>query len=235
MPEILDIQQLAEAGKLTIAIIGGTGDLGSGLAKAWSRSGHRIVIGSRSPERAAELVQGLGNAQALSYAQAAAQGDVIVLAVPFGSHEQALDEIREGAEGKIVIDAVVPLVPPRVATVQLPAEGSAAQIAQRILGPESRVASAFHNVGASKLHLGERVDCDVLVFSDDKEARDVVIKLASQVASRGVDGGPLANSAAAEALTSVLIGLNRRYKVSAAGIHITGLDGDSTDRRDLKK
>ena len=107
--------------------------------------------------------------------------------------------------------------------MQLPDGGSAAQIAQRQLGDGVRVVSAFHNVGASKLHAGGRADCDVLVFSDDKEARDAVIELAGVVANRGIGGGVLANSAAAEALTSVLISINRTYKVSGAGIAITGL------------
>ncbi len=218
----MDSQQ--EAGLLTIAILGGTGDLGSGLAKAWARAGHRIVIGSRSPERAAGLVAELGNACAAPYAQAVESADVVVIAVPFSSHEAVLSEIRAAAQGKVVVDAVVPLVPPRVSTVQLPAEGSAAQIAQAILGPDVRVVSAFHNVGAAKLHMGERVDCDVLVFGDDPAARELVAGLARQVALRGIDAGALANSAAAEALTSVLIGLNRRYKVKGAGIRITGLE-----------
>ncbi len=212
------------AGLLTIAILGGTGDLGSGLAKAWARAGHRIVIGSRSPERAADLAAELGNACVAPYTQAVELADVVVIAVPFSSHEAVLSEIRAAAQGKIVVDAVVPLVPPRVSTVQLPAEGSAAQIAQATLGPGVRVVSAFHNVGAAKLHLGERVDCDVLVFGDDQMARELVTGLARQVALRGIDAGALANSAAAEALTSVLIGLNRRYKVKGAGIRITGLE-----------
>jgi NADPH-dependent F420 reductase len=146
-----------------------------------------------------------------------------VLAVPFSSHEATITEIKDAVQGKIVVDAAVPLVPPKVSTVQLPAEGSAAQIAQRLLGDGVKVVSAFHNVGASKLHAGERADCDVLVFGNDKESREIVIALAGEVATRGVDGGVLANSAAAEALTSVLIGINRRYKVPGAGIRITGL------------
>ena len=117
----------------------------------------------------------------------------------------------------------MPLVPPKVSVVQLPPEGSAAQIAQALLGEGVKVVSAFHNVGATKLHAGGRADCDVLVFGNDKESRDVVIGLANEVASAGIDGGVLANSAAAEALTSVLIGINRRYKVPGAGIRITGL------------
>jgi NADPH-dependent F420 reductase len=118
---------------------------------------------------------------------------------------------------------VVPLVPPKVSVAQLPAGGSAAQIAQALLGDGVKVVSAFHHVGAAKLHAGGRADCDVLVFGNDKESRDIVIGLANEVASGGIDGGVLANSVAAEALTSVLIGINRRYKVAGAGIRITGL------------
>jgi predicted dinucleotide-binding enzyme len=103
--------------------------------------------------------------------------------------------------------------PPKVSVVQLPAAGSPAAVAQRVLGPQVRVAAAFHNVGAKKLHGGEKVDCDVLVFADDVNVREQVIALAGIVATRGVDGGSLANSVAAEALTSVLIAINRRYKV----------------------
>ena len=114
-------------------------------------------------------------------------------------------------------------MPPKVSVVQLPAAGSPAIVAQRVLGPGVRVVSAFHNVGAKKLHGGERADCDVLVFSDDPAARATVIDLAGLVATRGIDGGVLANSVAAETLTSVLIAINRRYKVPGAGIRITGL------------
>jgi NADPH-dependent F420 reductase len=209
----------------TIGILGGTGDLGSGLAKAWARAGYAVVIGSRSAEKAEAAADEMeGKVRGAGNADAAREADVVVLAVPFASHEATLLEVREAVQGKILVDAAVPLVPPKVSTVQLPAEGSAAQIAQNLLGDGVRVVSAFHNVGAAKLHSGGRADCDVLVFGNDKEAREAVIELAGAVATRGVDGGVLANSAAAEALTSVLIGINRRYKVPGAGIRITGLD-----------
>lgn len=209
----------------TIGILGGTGDLGSGLAKAWARAGYAVVIGSRSAEKAEAAAGDMeGKVRGAGNADAAREADVVVLAVPFASHEATLLEVREAVQGKILVDAAVPLVPPKVSTVQLPAEGSAAQIAQNLLGDGVRVVSAFHNVGAAKLHSGGRADCDVLVFGNDKEAREAVIELAGAVATRGVDGGVLANSAAAEALTSVLIGINRRYKVPGAGIRITGLD-----------
>ncbi|ADH91502.1 NADPH-dependent F420 reductase [Ancylobacter novellus DSM 506] len=209
----------------TIGILGGTGDLGSGLAKAWARAGYAVIIGSRSAEKAEAAAGEMeGKVRGAGNADAAREADVVVLAVPFASHEATLLEVREAVQGKILVDAAVPLVPPKVSTVQLPAEGSAAQIAQNLLGDGVRVVSAFHNVGAAKLHSGGRADCDVLVFGNDKEAREAVIELAGAVATRGVDGGVLANSAAAEALTSVLIGINRRYKVPGAGIRITGLD-----------
>ena len=210
--------------KPVIAILGGTGDLGSGLAKRWIAAGYSIVIGSRSADKARSFAQELGgDARGDDHVGAARLAEIIVLAVPFASHEATLLEVREAVQGKIVVDAAVPLVPPKVSVVQLPPEGSAAQIAQNLLGEGVRVVSAFHNVGASKLHAGGRADCDVLVFGNDKASRDIVIGLAGEVATCGIDGGVLANSAAAEALTSVLIGINRRYKVPGAGIRITGL------------
>ncbi|PLP55838.1 NADPH-dependent F420 reductase [Mesorhizobium loti] len=207
-----------------IGIIGGTGDLGSGLARAWTAAGYEVVVGSRTRDKAEAFAAELGGlAKGNDNIGAAAAADVVVLAVPFASHEATLEGIKPALQGKILVDAAVPLVPPKVSVVQLPEGGSAAQIAQRLLGDGVRVVSAFHNVGASKLHAGGRADCDVLVFSDDKEARDIVIELAGVVANRGIAGGVLANSAAAEALTSVLIWINRNYKVSGAGIAITGL------------
>jgi NADPH-dependent F420 reductase len=210
--------------KPTLAILGGTGDLGSGLAKCWLAAGYKVIIGSRSAEKAKAFArESAGDVFGDDNANAAKAADIVVLAVPFASHEATLREVREFVQGKIVVDAAVPLVPPKVSVVQLPAEGSAAQIAQQLLGDGVRVVSAFHNVGATKLHQGGRADCDVLVFGNDKAARDAVIELANLVAAAGIDGGVLANSAAAEAMTSVLIGINRRYKVPGAGIRITGL------------
>jgi 8-hydroxy-5-deazaflavin:NADPH oxidoreductase len=210
--------------KPVIAILGGTGDLGSGLAKRWIAAGYSIVIGSRSAAKARSFAKDLGgNSRGDDNVGAAKSAEIVVLAVPFASHEATLLEVKDAVQGKIVVDAAVPLVPPKVSVVQLPPEGSAAQIAQTLLGEGVRVVSAFHNVGAAKLHAGGRVDCDVLVFGNDKASRDIVIGLAGEVASCGIDGGVLANSAAAEALTSVLIGINRRYKVPGAGIRITGL------------
>jgi NADPH-dependent F420 reductase len=187
-----------------------------------------VIIGSRSKDKAQSAARELtagGAAQIrgednLSAAQA---GEVVVIAVPWGSHDVTLEEIKSAVAGKIVVDAAVPLMPPKVTTVQLPPEGSAAQVAQRILGPEARVVSAFQNVGAAKLKAGGSIDCDVLVCGNDKAARESVITLADAAGTRGIDAGVLANSAAADALTSLLIGINRRYKAEHAGIRITGL------------
>ena len=216
-----------------IGILGGTGALGKGLATRWAAAGYPLVIGSREAAKAestagsiaagagAAVVRGMDN---LSTAQVA---EIAVMTVPFASHLQILRDVRLALPGKILIDTTVPLVPPKVATVQLPPEGSAAVAAQRLLGPAVRVVSAFQNVAAHKLQTGEPIDCDVLVCADDRAARETVIGLAAAIGLRGIDAGPLANSVAAEALTSILIGINRRYKVAGAGIRITGDFGAS--------
>lgn len=212
--------------KPVIAVIGGTGSLGSGLARLWALAGYHVVIGSRSKEKAEAAAAELAGAGSCVRGDdnrgAARAGGVVVLAVPYATHDAAIQEIKADVTGKIVVDTTVPLVPPKVSVVQLPATSPAVQ-AQRELGPDVRVVAAFHNVGAKKLQDGEKADCDVLVFGDDVAAREVVIELAGAVAARGVDGGVLANTSAAEALTSVLIAINRRYKVPGAGIRITGL------------
>jgi 8-hydroxy-5-deazaflavin:NADPH oxidoreductase len=193
------------------------------------------VIGSRSREKAEAAARGIESANGAPPVRgernegAARAADIVVIAVPFSNHDAILDEIKGGVAGKIVVDAVVPLVPPKVSLVQLPAAGSAAQIAQTRLGDSVRVVSAFHNVGAVKLKAEGPVDCDVLVFGNDRAARDAVIALADAAGTRGIDGGALANSVAAEALTSVLISINRRYKVDCAGIRITGVAGRASN------
>ncbi len=217
------------SGRTTLAIIGGTGALGSGLARRWAAAGYDVVIGSRTADKAEltarTIASALGSAavRGASNAAAAEAGDVVVLTVPWASHAEILDEIKPHVAGKIVIDATVPLVPPKVARVQLPAESSAALAAQRRLGEAAHVVAAFHNVAANKLQTDAPIDCDVLVFGDDPNDRSVVIALAEAAGLSGVHAGPLANAVAAEALTSVLIGINRHYKVPGAGIRITGL------------
>jgi NADPH-dependent F420 reductase len=214
--------------KPTIAILGGTGDLGSGLARLLVAADFPITIGSRSKQKAEqaaqELALQLGKAVRGDDNRVAAQSaDIVLICVPYTNHDAIIDEIKPVMEGKILVDAVVPLVPPKVSVVQLPAAGSPAIVAQKVLGAGVRVAAAFHNVGAKKLHAGAKADCDVLVFADDIAVREQVIALGNIVATRGVDGGVLANCVAAETLTSVLIAINQRYKVAGAGIRITGL------------
>jgi NADPH-dependent F420 reductase len=218
--------------KPTLAIVGGTGALGSGLAKRWAAAGYGVIIGSRSADKAEAAALALAPAargeppRGASNADAAAAGDLAILAVPWANHAVILDEIAPRVAGKIVIDATVPLVPPKVARVQLPPETSAALAAQKRLGETARVVAAFHNVAADKLQADAPIECDVMVFGDDPKDRAAVIALAEAAGLRGVHAGPLANAVAAEALTSVLIGINRHYKVAGAGIRITGLGKD---------
>ena len=214
--------------KPTLAIIGGTGALGSGLARRWTAVGYNVVIGSRDPDKAEAAARMVAPAEArgASNADAAKAGDIVILAVPWASHAAIVDEIEPHVAGKIVIDATVPLVPPKVARVQLPPETSAALAAQARLGEAARVVAAFHNIAAKKLQTDEPLDCDVLVCGDDPSDREAVIALAASAGLRGVHAGPLANAVAAEALTSVLIAINRHYKVPGAGIRITGLGKD---------
>jgi NADPH-dependent F420 reductase len=208
---------------MSIAIVGGTGHLGSAIAWRLARAGHQVVIGSRGAEsaeaKAAELGHGLTGA---ANADAAAQAEIVIVTVPFAAQEATLAEIRPHVAGKLVVDTTVPLVPPKVMRVQLPAEGSAALRAQALLGEGVTLVSAFHNVAAHKLAQDIDVGCDVLVFGDDKEARGRIVALADAMGLRGLHAGALANSAAAEAMTSILIFLNKTYKVDGAGIRITG-------------
>jgi len=217
--------------RFDIAVIGGTGALGSALALRLAKAGQRIVIGSRAPEKAAAMAQELnailGGAAIAGddNLRAAAEGELALLAVPYAAQRASVEEIRAALAGKILIDATAPLVPPRVARVQLPQGGSAVALVQERLGAAVRVVSAFQNVAAAKLRQLDRpIDCDVLVCGDDAAARKRVIELAGLIGLRGIDAGPICNSAAAEALTSILIAINRAYKVAGAGIRITGLE-----------
>jgi hypothetical protein len=210
-----------------IAIIGATGQLGGALARRLVQAGESVIIGSRDAARAQAVASALENetrrrVAAGSNADAAAAADLVIVTVPFAAQKATLREIAAHVSGKIVVDTTVPLVPPKVMRVQLPAEGSAAQIASGLLGAGTRVVSAFHNVAAHKLATDEKIDCDVLVFGDDPQARDAVIRIAECCGLRALHAGPLANSAAAEALTSVLIFMNKRYAVDGAAIRITG-------------
>lgn len=217
---------------LTIAVIGGTGKEGSGLALRWAQSGYRVLIGSRDADRAEtkadELNDILGEDVIRGYSNesAAAHADIVVLSVPYAAHKMILESIRDAVQGKILVDVTVPLMPPKVRTVHVP-EGHAASLeAQAFVGDGVRVVAAFQNVGAAHLQeLDQAVNMDVLVCSDDDEAKHEVFQLIDAIAGmRPIDAGPLANAVAVEALTPVLLYINRRYKVAGAGIRITGVD-----------
>ena len=206
-----------------IAVIGGTGNLGSALAWRLARAGHAVVIGSRTAESAVAKAEELGNGlTGMMNADAAEAADVVFVTVPFAAQASTLEDIKPHVAGKIVVDTTVPLVPPKVMRVQLPPEGSAAAKADAILGEGVRMVAGFHNVAAHKLAQDIEVDCDILIFGDEKAARAEIVALADEIGLRGVHGGALVNAAAAEAMTSLLIFINKNYQVDGAGIKITG-------------
>jgi NADPH-dependent F420 reductase len=213
-----------------LAIVGGTGAQGGGLALRWAAAGHTVIVGSRSGQRArdaaAELNRRLPGAsiEGLANEAAAAAAEVVVLTVPWAAHGSTLEAIRPGLAGKILIDVTVPIVPPKISEAHVPPDGSAATTAQRLLGERVSVVAAFQNVSAHHLNdLDREIACDVLVCGDDPAAKETVRRLARDAGFRTLDAGPLANAVAVESLTAVLITLNRRYKVRGAGIRITGL------------
>ena len=220
--------------KPTIAILGGTGALGTGLARRWAQAGYPVIIGSRKVEKAEEALAELQTVMkergvasiavtAADNLAAAAKASIVAITVPYEHQAGTLESVKAHLQGKILIDVTVPLRPPKVGTVQLPAAGSAGQEAQALLGDGVKVVSAFQNVAAHHLQEGQGIACDVLVSGNDKDAREAVIKLVEAAGMRGFSAGPINNAAAAEALTSILIQINRQYKCHA-GIRITGID-----------
>ena len=218
--------------KKKIAVLGGTGNLGYALAWRWARAGHEVIVGSRVEEKAqnaaAELNKKPGGESIKGADNLAAtkQAEVVVLTVPFAAHKATLESIKPGLSGQVFIDTTVPLMPPKVAVVQLPEEGSAAALTRNILGDRARVTAAFHNVAANLLEQDVEIDCDILVTGDDLGTRKQVMQLVEDSGCRAINAGKLANAAAAEALTSLLIHINKTYKTSHSGIRITGIDGN---------
>ncbi|MDX1581824.1 MAG: NADPH-dependent F420 reductase [Alphaproteobacteria bacterium] len=203
------------------------------MARRWAQAGRKVIIGSRTQEKgeqaAAELNSELGidTVQGMENAAAAGAADIVALTVPFSNQQPMLEAIQGAVAGKILIDATVPLQPPKVARVQLPDEDSAAVKAQNFLGDGVNVVAAFQNVGAEHLAEDHDIECDVLVAGDDVDAREEVIGWVEAAGLKGWHAGPLANSTAAEALTSVLISINKRYKIRGSGIRITGTPGSA--------
>jgi len=218
--------------KYTIGIIGGTGKEGSGLAYRWAMAGHKVIIGSRQEEKALAAVETLrekiGDQEVelsgMSNAEAVKGCDIAVLTVPFAVHASTLEGLKEELQGKLLIDVCVPLVPPKVSKVQMPPEGSAALQAKAILGPEVQVVDAFQTISFEHLLSGEEINCDVLVAGGNKEAREIVISLAEDIGLKAWDAGVIENTVVVEGMTSILIGLNMKYKVPSAGIRITGIE-----------
>jgi NADPH-dependent F420 reductase len=215
---------------LTIAVLGGTGKEGKGLAYRWAKAGYKIIIGSRTPEKAVtaaseiiERLEGSSSVVGASNLEAAQQADIVVLTVPYSAHRDTLESVREALQGKLLIDVTVPLVPPKVTRVQMPPAGSAAQEAKQILGENVQVTAAFQNISHEHLLSDSEVECDVLVTGSSKEARAETLKLVEAAGLTGWDAGPLENSVVVEGLTSVLIHINRQYGSTHAGIKITGV------------
>jgi NADPH-dependent F420 reductase len=216
--------------QLKIAVLGGTGKEGSGLALRWAAAGHEIIIGSREAERAqrtaADLNRTLGQetVRGMTNHEAAAQADVIVMTVPYAAHAATLESVKDAAQGKVFVDVTVPLDPQNVRRAKMPPAGSASAEAQQLLGEGVKVVAAFQSIGAEHLaSSSHEIECDVLVCGNDKDAKKLVIELAQAARITAWDAGPIENAMVVEGLTSVLINLNIKHKVKASGIRITGI------------
>ena len=214
----------------TIAVLGGTGNQGPGLALRWANAGHTVIIGSRQ-ETKAQRIAGELNEQlgadlitGRADADAARACELAVLTVPYHAQNALLESLKDALQGKVLVNVTVAIKPPNVAQAHIPPEGAACEQAQAILGDEVAVVAAFQNVGAHNLEPPDHpVDCDVLVCGDDGDAKAIAIQLAEDIGTRGIDAGPLANAKVVEGLTSILIGINKRYGVPGSGIRVTGL------------
>lgn len=213
---------------MKIAVVGGTGKEGSGMALRWAKAGHALFIGSRDAERArakAEQLQSESGAQLQGgdNAWAVSQAGVVVLSVPYDAHGTTLQQLAAALTGRVVIDITVPLKPPQIRKVHLPPGQAAALEAQALLGDRTPVVAALHHVSAAHLSdLDHPIDCDVLACSDDPQALALALDLIRDLGVRAFDAGPLANAIALEALTPVLLHLNKQKKGIHAGIRITG-------------
>ncbi|MEX2446505.1 MAG: NADPH-dependent F420 reductase [Dehalococcoidia bacterium] len=221
----------------TIALIGGTGPEGRGLATRFALAGHRVILGSRDAARgeaaAAELAAALprGQVEGGDNASAVSEAEVAILVVPYAAHRSTLEELRDALAGKIVVDAVVPMEfdrGPRWVEVEA---GSAAEEAVEVLGDSARIVAAFHNLAASELlDPAARIDADVLVVGRDEDAKKTVVALANDIEGvRGVDAGPIRFARHVEGLTILLAGINMWYKTHSA-VRIVNLDVTTAPR-----
>ena len=214
----------------TIAILGGTGKEGKGLAYRWAKAGYKVIIGSRTLPKAVDAtddLNGMLNEQAhiegMENPEAARIADIVVVTVPYSAHRATLESMKDVLQGKLLVDVTVPLVPPKVSKVQMPPSGSATQEAYEILGEGVEICAAFQNISHEHLLGDSNVVCDVLVTGTSKEARAKTINLVEAAGLTGWDAGPIENSVVIEGLTSVLIGINKKYGSTHAGIKITGI------------
>lgn len=217
---------------MTIAIIGGTGPQGSGLALRLARAGVTVAIGSRDAARAQETAAAL--AAKLPADAAAIEGhdmagavvaaaELVILAVPYAAHDATLEALREQLAGKVLVDIVVPLAEGDPKSVAMPPEGSATEAAQRLLGDAVPVVGALHNVAAATLNkLDRRINCDVLICGNDKAAKDKVMELIRKLDVGVYDCGPASSARCIEAITPILIRLNisKAVPFTHAGIRI---------------
>jgi NADPH-dependent F420 reductase len=222
---------------MRIAVVGGTGKEGQGLALGWARAGQEVLIGSRALDRAARTAEAINRAVGRAAAtgmlnpEAAAAGEIVVLTVPYDAHEATLKDIQEAVRGKVLVDVTVPVDPEKPRHLRIPPGGSATEEAQALLGPETRVVAAFQNISHAQLGRDEASTGDVLVCGDDAGARQEAINLATLLGFRGLDAGPARNARVVEGLTILLMGINRRYKAGGAGIRVTGISGNSVTRQ----
>jgi len=212
-----------------IAVLGGTGREGKGLAYRWAKAGYQVLIGSRTSERAVtaaseimELLEGSSSVVGTTNLEAAQQANIIVVTVPYSAHRETLESVRDVLKGKLLIDVTVPIVPPKVTRVQMPAAGSAAQEAREIVGEDVEVCAAFQNISHELLFDEDDINCDVLVTGTSKDAREETLTLVEAAGLNGWDAGPIENSVVVEGLDNVLININKRYGSTHAGIRITG-------------
>lgn len=214
---------------MRIAIIGGTGREGSGLALRWARAGHEVFVGSRDAQRGIDKAKELSHEHQLKLSgggnlEACRWAGIILLAVPYDAHHSTLESIRSAIAGKPLIDITVPLKPPQIRKVHLPEGQSAALEAQKLLGPDAQVAAALHHISAEHLtNANYQFDCDVFVCADPQELRALVMQLVSDLGLRAIDAGALQNSIALEAMTPVLLHINKTYGAQGAGLRVTGL------------
>ena len=215
---------------MKIAILGGTGEQGPGLALRLAIAGEDVIIGSRNKERAeaaaAELNTELGETRirGLENLQAAEAAEVVMMTVPYSAHLSTLETVKLAVQGKIFIDVSVPLDPENPRKMKMPQAGSATEEAQQFLGPNTKVVAAFQNVAAHLLRDPKHaIDCDILVCGNDAEAKKTVLGLVTKMGMIGYDIGTADGARVVEGLTSILIRLNIRNKVKGAGIRITGL------------